>query len=226
VDDSVSSEQPGAALQGALRWLCVQDDLLRGLTHSLSNRVGTISAAAYILEIQPTAGAASAATLRVESERLEALLQLMRLLPRRPDASAEPVVPTDVLQQAIDVLAHHPERYEQPIRVTVDGDLQPAYVEPAAYAMALAVLFAAAQRNAGPLGEVSATVQCTVDVVSIAAVFARDDGAEHRDDALTAADLAAVEWLLAAAGGRARRDAGALHVTVPTLQATRRAQRR
>ncbi|MEQ1690937.1 MAG: hypothetical protein ABMA00_06610, partial [Gemmatimonas sp.] len=70
MSESASGEQSGAA-----RWLSVHDDLLRGLTHSLSNRLGTISALAYMIELKPDSLGTSAATLRAESERLDALLQ-------------------------------------------------------------------------------------------------------------------------------------------------------
>ena len=90
----------GATREGAARWLSVHDDLLRGLTHALSNRLGTVAAASYLLDQQPTAVNTAAATLLAESERLEALLHLIRLLPYPDGAVAEPVIPTDATTQA------------------------------------------------------------------------------------------------------------------------------
>jgi hypothetical protein len=235
VDESVSGEQTGAASdgapetgapdQGAARWLSVHDDLLRGLTHALSNRLGTISAAAYMVELQPAAHLATAATLRGESERLEELLQLMRLLPRRAEAVPEPVVPTDLVHQAIAVGAYHPEARDIPATVVLDGDQQPAYVEPGSFAMALAVTLGAAQRACGSDGRVEVHVSSSVDAVRLETRGVRADGTVTHPDDRAVADVAAVNWLLRASRGHGALTHHGVLVTVPTLQAARRAQR-
>lgn len=235
MNESVSGEHMGAAGTGApesdvaqkgvARWLSVHDDLLRGLTHALSNRLGTVSAAAYMVELQPAAHLNTAATLRGESDRLEELLQLMRLLPRRADAVPEPVVPTDLVNQAIAISAYHPDARDIPAAVVVEGDLQPAYVEPGAFTMAVAVLLGVARRASGADGRVTLTISSTVDVVRLALHGTQSDGRVGEPDDLVRADLAAVDWLLAASGGRSALNHHAVLLTVPTLQAARRAQR-
>jgi hypothetical protein len=211
--------------KGVARWLSVHDDLLRGLTHALSNRLGTISAAAYMVELQPAAHLNTAATLRGESERLEELLQLMRLLPRRADANPEPVVPTDLVRQAIAINAFHPDARDIPATVVLDGDLQPAYVEPGAFTMAVAVLLGVAQRAGGSDGRVEVTISSTVDVVRLALRGIRADGHVGVPDEWVGADLDAINWLLAVSGGRGALNHHEVLLTVPTLQAARRAQR-
>lgn len=218
--ESVSGEQSGAA-----RWLSVHDELLRGLTHALSNRVGTISATAYLLEMQPTALGTTLTRLREEGERLETLLQLIRKLPRRAEAAAEPVVPSDVLTQAVDLQAYHPTLGDIPIAVVHEGDLQPAYADPATLVMALTLAIGAAQRAARADGRVTVTISSTTDVVAFTAHGRRVDGASGVADADTMHDTEAVRWLLAPYGGDGMRAEAGAAVVVPTLQAARRAPR-
>lgn len=223
MNESVSAETHaaggGAAETGALRWLSVHDDLLRGLTHALSNRLGTIAALSYMVELQP---AQTAETLKAESERLDGLLALFRVLPRRLDAQAEPVIPTDVLSTAIGITNHHPDSRDMRVTVAPQGDLQPAYAEPGQLAMALCVALGTARRHAGVGGSIEVRVSSTVDDVSLESC-GLGDAVAHDDEA--ALDLDAINWLLAPIGGAATlTDAGML-VRVPTLQAARRAQR-
>lgn len=221
MDESVSGEQTGAA-----RWLSVHDDLLRGLTHALSNRVGTIAATAYLVELQPASLATTAATLRAEGDRLETLLLLLRLLPRRTDAAAEPVVPTDACTQALALQAYHPLVGDIPVVVSVEGDQQPAYADPAVLVMALTLAIGAAQRALRGDGGVTLTISSTTDDVHFAARAVRADGGEGRADDATGLDVRAAQWLLAASGGSAFATETGATIVVPTLQAARRAQRR
>lgn len=221
MDESVSDERSGSA-----RWLTVHDDLLRGLTHALSNRVGTIAAASYLLASMPETVATAATTLRDESDRLDGQLQLLRLLPRRTDAANEPVVPTDMTTQACALLSYHPELGDIPIDTALDGDLQPAYADPTSTILALTVAIAAAQRVAGPQGRVVVRIACDTECVRIIVTGNHADRADNhvRDDALLA-DVAAVRWLLASSGGHATDEAGGVTLLLPTLQAARRAHR-
>jgi hypothetical protein len=230
VSDLAGGELTGAALLGATRWLSVHDDLLRGLTHTLSNRVGTIAAAAYMIELQPGAVATTAATLREESDKLEALLQLFRLLPRRDDAVAEPVIPTDSVNQAFALQAHHPELHDVPVTMAIEGDLQPAYAEPTALAIATVLVLGAAQRAAKGAGLPGAraelVISSTTDEVRLRArAFVDDTLIRVAVDSQAELDVLAVTWMLTPYGGRgATSDAGAT-VLIPTLQAARRARR-
>ncbi len=220
----MSGERAGATLTGAARWLSVHDDLLRGLTHALSNRLGTISAASYLLERQPSSLEATVVTLLAESERLEALLQLMRMLPYPDGAVAEPVIPTDSTTQAIAVQAHHADAGDIPVTVTIDGDLQPAYANPAVLTMAVTVAIGAARRAAGSAGRVDLIVTSSVDTVRVASRGFREDGSVGQADAMAAHDVDAVTWLLAPYRGQGETANGGIAVVVPTLQAMRRAR--
>ena len=218
--ESVNEERNGATLAGAARWLSVHDDLLRGLTHALSNRVGTISAASYLLDQQPSS-AAVAETLRAESERLETLLQLMRMLPYPEGAVAEPVIPTDAIASAVALQSHHNELRDIPVVVTLDGDVQPAYVNPTALALAVAVAIGVAQRAAGMGGSVELVVSSSADTVHVNARAIRNGGSVAVD---AAHDVAAITWLLSQYRGFGDDANGDVAVVVPTLQAARRAR--
>lgn len=219
--DSVSGEHRGTA-----RWLSIHDDLLRGLTHALSNRVGTISAIAYMLALKPLAANATAETLRAESEQLDTLLQLIRLLPRRVDAVFEPVIPTDATSQALHLQAHHPEFRDLHSTVLVDGDLQPAYVDPAVLTMAVVTAVGAVHRVVGTGGHITMTISCTTDVVRI--VVHPDNRelpvSDVATDAHSADDLSAICWLLQPYGGFGTIDDSGVAVVIPTLQAARRSR--
>ena len=211
----------GEALAGVIRWLSIHDDLLRGLTHTLSNRVGTIAAAAYMVEVQPASMAASAATLRAESEKLESLLRLLRLLPRRVVGAGEPVIPTDAASVAIELYGHHPKQTSAPITMVVEGDLQPAFVEPAALTMAVVVGLDAAHRGiATAAAQLSVTITCSTDWVTLH-MHARDETVSTD----VADNLAAITWLLLPFGGHSAPHALGASLMIPTLQATRRALR-
>lgn len=222
MSESASGEQSGAA-----RWLSVHDDLLRGLTHSLSNRLGTISALAYMIELKPDSLGTSAATLRAESERLDALLQLLRVLPRRSAATAEPIVPTDTTTMAVALQLYHPDVHDVGTIVTIDGDLQPAYADPSALVMAVSLILGAAHRAipADRAAHVEVTISSSTDTVRFSARGVHADGTSGHADADTASDVRAVNWLLAAFGGSGMADTGGADVIIPTLQAARRARR-
>ena len=220
----MNEERNGATLAGAARWLSVHDDLLRGLTHALSNRVGTISAASYLLDQQPSSSGATGATLLAESERLETLLHLMRMLPYPEGAVAEPVIPTDAVANAMALQSHHNELRDIPVTVSLDGDVQPAYVNPAALTMAVAVAIGAAQRGSGSGGRVELVVSSSAETVSIDARATGKNGRVAIMDDDSARDIEAITWLLASYRGYGDAANGSIAVMVPTLQAARRAR--
>jgi signal transduction histidine kinase len=206
---------------GAARWLTIHDELLRGLAHTLSNRVGTIDAATYMLTLEGADVAPQVETLRGETERLEALLHALRALPRRAGADAEPVMPGDAVQGALALHAHHGELRDVPCDVHIDADAAPAYADPVALQHALLVAInaarTAAQRGGG---HVRVQVSGNADVVRFTVgTNSVDPDGRPADDAL------AIDWLLGAHGGRSEANAGAVVFTVPTLMAARNAER-
>ncbi|MDQ6612416.1 MAG: hypothetical protein M3Y64_08280, partial [Gemmatimonadota bacterium] len=104
------------------RWLAVHDELLRGITHALSNRIATVSASSYLFEQGDVQIEHVSDALRVEAERLEKLLQQLRLLPGRPDAMPEPLTANDACAAAAALHAHHLELGDCACDITVDAD--------------------------------------------------------------------------------------------------------
>ncbi|MEP6781954.1 MAG: hypothetical protein ABJC26_18790 [Gemmatimonadaceae bacterium] len=204
------------------RWLVVHDELLRGITHALSNRIATISASNYMFQNGDVQVDHVTETLRVESERMEKLLQQLRLLPERPGAAAEPLTANDACTASVQLHAHHSELGDVPCDVTVDADVYPIWVEPVSFSHALLMAIHAAKRNAAHGGRVSLKVSGDVRVVKFRAesVPARS----MRDD-LIDLDAAAATWLLQRHGGIAHGVDNGCEIEVPTLLAARRAQK-
>ena len=210
---------------GAARWLTIHDELLRGLSHTLSNRVATIDAATYMLTLDGADVASQTATLRGEAERLEALLHALRALPRRADGAAEPLMASDAVQAVLSLHAHLGELRDVPCDVSIDADVAPAYADPVALQHALLVALTTARWRAHRAGSgVAVHVSGTADVVRFA-VLPGDavDGDELRST--RANDALAIDWLLGAHGGRSEPEAAAMTFTVPTLAAARNAER-
>ena len=215
--------QRASANRAAERWLKIHDELLRGLAHALSNRVATIDAATYMLGLGGADVQGQSATLRGEIERLEALLNAMRLLPRQADAVAEPVMPGDAIQAALTIIVHHGELRDVHCDVVTKGDVPPVFVDPNALQHALLVAIAAAGRAAGRAG-IALEVSANESVVRFSAA-PRDVGAGMLGDGDAVkhfVDAEAIDWLLAAYEGVATPVRGGAEFTVPTLSAARR----
>lgn len=206
------------------RWLEVHDELLRGVTHALSNRVATMSAAAYMLEYDDVTGAQAAASLRVETDRMDTMLQLLRLLPSRDDREFEPVSPGDVITQAVALHAHHCDLRDVRVAVTVSETVLPVWVEPHAFLQALLLALTSAKRSAfNASGEVLVRVDGDAELVHL---LVHPEPADALADALAERDVAAADGCLQSALGAAvaRADGGCV-LTLPTLPAARRAGR-
>jgi len=207
-----------------VRWLEVHDELLRGVTHALSNRVATMSAAAYMLEYDDVTGPQAAASLRVETDRMDALLQVLRLLPSRDDREFEPVSPGDVIAQAVALHAHHCDLRDVPVSVTLSDAVLPVWVEPHAFLQAVLLTLTGAKRAAIAVGgAVRVSVDGDADDVRVM-VHPEHAGATHDPQAVR--DAAAANGCLRSARGSAQASAdGGCVLTLPTLPAARRAGR-
>jgi len=210
--------------EARVRWLDVHDELLRGLTHALSNRVATMSASAYMLEHDDVTGAQAATSLRVETERMDVLLQLLRLLPSRDDREFEPVSPADVITQAVALHAQHCDLRDVGVTVTLTERVLPVWVEPHAFLKSLLLTLTAAKRTASAAGG-AVIVQVDGDADEVRVVVHPDiDGATS--DALAQRDADAAHACLRSAYGAVRASAnGGCVLTLPTLPAARRAGR-
>lgn len=222
MEESVASDRTGAA-----RWLTIHDDLLRGLTHALSNRVGTILAAVSLFEIGHSGGVQPVETLRLEADRLEALLQTLRHLPRRKEQSLEPILPTDVARAAIELHAHHPEGRDIGCDLHLDGDMMPGWGDGAAIELAIAAALTGAKGHVGGGESVAIRIGSTDDVVRFDVRIGADSAIGHDDlERQLALDASAANWLVSDFGGRAYAHPAGIVVEVPSLAAIRRARKR
>ena len=204
------------------RWLVIHDELLRGITHALSNRIATIAAAAYLLEQGDVPLEQTIQSLRTENERMDTVLQQLRQLPERPGADAEPMTVDDACATAVKVHAHHGELRDFECDTEVDADVYPIWAEPQSFTHAVLVALTAAKRNA--LAGSRVLIQATGDVNTVRIrITARQSTTES--DAMNAADAAAANWLLASNGGTARAVDFGCELEVPTLLAIRRARK-
>lgn len=213
---------------GAARWLTIHDELLRGLTHALSNRVATISAASTLLSLGGASAERAPAMLQAETERLEQLLQLMRQLPHRADAHPEPILAVDAAQSAIGLFAHHPEARDVACEIVTVGDVLPAWADPGALQLALVTALVRAHVHASVGNRiVRVTLGSDTDTATFTVTArANDDGSTRSADAdgEVDADCAAAAWLLHDSHGHASVHGGGLQLTVRTLAAARRAR--
>lgn len=208
--------------KAAERWLVIHDELLRGITHALSNRIATIGATTYMLEHGDVDVAQSVEALRAESERMDTLLQQLRQLPARPGADGEPMTVGDLCANAIRLHAHHGEWRDFECEIVEDPDVYPIWGEPQAVLHAILVALTAAKRNATPGSRVRMHIGGDTSVVRINATApsANDSG-----NNLNITDADAANWLLAPHGGTARATDHGCELEIPTLLAVRRARK-
>lgn len=220
-----SSDVSGDA--GAARWLTVHDDLLRGLAHAFSNRVATVAAIAALFDASRVPDERVLTGLRTDADRLDALLQQLRQLPRRHDADLEPLMPGDSVRAALALFEHHPEYRDIECRPVMADDVQPVRADPLALQHALCVALTAACRVAtGRDGTARASVRVALSTEGDAVrIEVSTDGSTGEGDASALAlDAAAISWLLARSNGRGHAYPYGCLIELPTLQASRRAR--
>lgn len=194
VDEGRGSPPPSAG-DGPARWLRIQDDLLRGLAHALAGRVGLVAGVAELLEVSAPPAPHMIGALRGEAERMEALLRLLRALPRQR-GEAEPVALSEALALAEALAAHHPALDGRTLRVSRPSAPAVFRAPPDAAIHALCVALVAAA--AGPGGEVAVEVEPSEPGRGGVAITVRAVAGEA---CATSEDLAALRWLLASAPG-------------------------
>src|SRR5689334_4089316 len=135
----------------AVTWPTEQSALLRGLAHALSNRVGTLVAAVGLLAPGASASPTIVGVLRDEGDRLEQVLNLMRVLAGPADAEPEPAEPlllTDLVAPAVELHAHHPALRDVAVTVEPDPLAPPVRARHAGLTRALLVLLSAVKAAA------------------------------------------------------------------------------
>lgn len=211
-------------------WLEVSDGLLRGLGHSLNNRLAALAA---LTQLADGAGGMEMAAFRdaldSEAGRLERVIQLLRLLPS--GRAPYPVRIEEVLPQVLDLHRVHSEFPETEYEPFCADDVLPMRVEPSLLTRALLVFLTVAVRRVRAEGGTRVLLHCGGDE-RYTSVTARCGGVRPSEgspeERAEGAYLEATVELLARGGleGAAVADEGAdLVLRLPTLLETRRRER-
>lgn len=221
-------ESAASSRDGAARWLAIHDELLGGLTHALSNRIATISAVAHMIELAHQSDERATHMLRVETDQLENLLQLLRLLPRRDRCEAEPIMASDAARSAIALHTFYPTLREIACELIVDDNLAPAWADPSALQHAIVVALNVAKRATGGVGATRVHICSTPDTVRVDVVRTHTDSVVGTGETPgeTALDINAAQWLLNACHGRALAIEHGCRIEILSLASQRASRQR
>lgn len=129
-------------------WQTAADGLLRGLNHTLSNRVSALSSYGAFVEAGEPLDADHLHALVAEVAQLERLLRLYRLLPLAADGREEPLRLGDALPDACELIAAHLDLRTVPIKVEVADDAPPVLARMNALVQALTLVLGEAGERA------------------------------------------------------------------------------
>ena len=213
------------AVDGA--WLTLSDALLRGVGHAMNNRAAALSAVVQVLAATGPEGPLESA-LRSETGRLQRVVELLRLLPRRWESEPEPVLIGELVPSAIELLALHSDLPETRYAWEAEGGLSPVLIEPSLLIHVLCLLGTAAANEAARTGARAVTFRGSgsEDAVRVDILLGESDE-RLADPAAPGAgeDPMAAAALLARAGGElTMENEGELRLSfiLPTLGAARR----
>lgn len=202
------------------RWPALVEALLRGIGHSLSNRVAGLLALAEIPIDEHDAE--SLGLLPHEAERLQDLLRVVKLLPAERVANPTALVLDDVVGDGCAIMALHPAGREIAWSTANPGGTQPVRVERWVLLRALLLMMDVGREWASASGSRTAVINLrggdgATSVLEVA-VVGGDGGARSFDDDGYLASL--VDRL----GGRLHAGT-TLALELPTLGELRRRER-
>lgn len=214
---SGADAEDGGGGPAAEAWLAASDGLVAGVHHALNNRLGTVSALVQLASMEGGSGPEAFGALREEVERLGGTLRLLGMIPRRPREEPIPLRLTELLPDALALVAQHRDAREVHFAVETAPDLLPVLCPESALVHALLALLAGAAVAASESGTSRVDVRCTGDPHRVT-VEVEPDG-DAVGGPVGGAGLAA---LFAAAGGEAEVTETGIVARLPTLLAARR----
>jgi hypothetical protein len=154
-------------------WLRVNEKVLKGLNHKLTNRVAALEAVVTIFDPAEGPDPELVQALAAEVRQLHELLRLFRLMPAEPFAEAEACRLQDVMPQVLQLHGHHADLKEIAFELHEDKEACPILVRQSALLRCLLVVLEAAAGNALRSGvdhplQISYTQHNTDVVISIA----------------------------------------------------------
>lgn len=205
-------------------WLPVQEALLRGLNHALSNRLASLGAIAMLLDGEDPPEARMLAALTGDVGRLEELLRMFRALPAAGEPQRIAVRVRDALTRAAALMEHHPICREVAVSVGDEPpDAEPVRLLAPDPLRASICLLAAVSRGAGA-ERVDALVRAEPGRVALCVTRA----GVSLDDVRATPEFATLERFAAAEAALLRATATAdgveLSLSLPGLSLSRAAR--
>ena len=213
------------------QWLRVNEKVLKGLNHQLTNRVAALEAVTHLFEPGETIDAQLMDTMAREVERVSTLLRLYRMLPAEPTALPETIRVQDIVPSVLELHTYHSDLRGVTCVLGEATDPEPVCVRPSALLRSLLVLLESAAGHTSRTGSGLPIVLAydgtpTTVMISIEAPSPNANWLFAGSGSL----IDAVRSALAHAGGRvhAARDSREglplikYQLTLPTLSETRR----
>jgi hypothetical protein len=210
-------------MRAELYWAAVSGELLSGLTHALSNRVGTLMAVAESLDDEGGATTRAASLLDEECIRLTKIVYLLRALPPRRTRPPEPLSVGECLNDAIALLRYHPDCRNVVPTVAGAAELPAAWGRTNKVRRALVLALLAGLPEQAPGASCTIQVTCSAAESAVVIVVGACSGAPP----LAPAMWAAVAHYARLAGAECREVPAAegaphgIEFRIPTLEAAR-----
>lgn len=215
------------------QWLRVNEKVMKGLNHQLTNRVAALEAVAQLFEPGEITDPHLVLTMAREVERVGTLLRLYRMLPAEPTALPEPIRVQDIVPSVLELHTYHADLKGVPCVLGEASDPDPVCVRPSALLRSLLVLLESAAGHTSRTGSglpivlayhgTPSTVTITIEAPSPNAdgLFA---GSGSLIDAVRSALAHAGGQVLAARDSREGLPLISYRLTLPTLSEARRNQ--
>lgn len=199
-------------------WAEESESIVRGLAHTLSNRVASLGLAGESLEDEALAVRAEATTqVQREVEQIAEVTRLLKLLPRDGVGRPQALQLSEVLADAIALHSHHLELRTIALATSVSASALPVRVDRWALLRALVLLIASARRGARTEGRGEA-VTLFVEGTEAESWVRTEGGGEDVAEELRA--------LAAAMEGRLDAADDGLRIVLPSLLALRQREQR
>jgi hypothetical protein len=213
------------------QWLRVNEKVLKGLNHQLTNRLAALEAVSQLFEPGETTDPQLLQTLAKEVDRVGTLLRLYRTLPAEPTALSETVRVQDIIPSVLELHTYHADLRGVACLLGETSDAEPVCVRPSALLRSLLVLLESAAGHTSRTGSglpivlayhgTSTEVTITIEAPSPNAdgLFA---GSGSLIDAVRSALAHAGGTILAARDSREGMPLIKYHLTLPTVTEVRK----
>lgn len=190
----------GSAASGAaaLAWLRTADGVLIGLNHTLGNRLISLFTLSSLAADDDVADQLTA--VAEEAERLDALLQLYRLMESCDGTETEAMTVADALGDAVLLLGQHSGLRDVACAVTGEAATPPVLLSRGALTQALLLLLCAAARQVVSRAATEGIVARYTGDATRVAVTVETREAVGADAGEEPFEFAAVRWLMGDAG--------------------------